>query len=257
MILGAIIGDIIGIPYEFIRPRMLSKDFPLFQQRCRVSDDSVMTVANMEWLMGRDLVSAMRDLANRYPKAGYGGMFRKWINDTKMGPYNSLGNGSAMRVSPVAWVAKDLDECRRLARRSAEVTHNHPEGIKGAEAVASAIWMAKHKAPKAVIKNYIEENFGYDLDTTVDKIREDYAFDATCPGSVPQAIRCFLEGESYEDTVRNAVSLGGDTDTQAAIAGGIAEAYYGIPQDIINRALKFIPDDLLNSIKQFSEKYGN
>lgn len=257
MILGAIIGDIIGIPYEFTRNRMRSKDFPLFQQRCRVSDDSVMTVANMEWLMGRDLVSAMRDLANRYPKAGYGGMFRKWINDTKMGPYNSLGNGSAMRVSPVAWVAKDLDECRRLARRSAEVTHNHPEGIKGAEAVASAIWMAKHKAPKAVIKNYIEENFGYDLDTTVDKIREDYTFDATCPGSVPQAIRCFLEGESYEDTVRNAVSLGGDTDTQAAIAGGIAEAYYGIPQDIINRALKFIPDDLLNSIKQFSEKYGN
>lgn len=257
MILGAIIGDIIGVPYEVIRPRMRSKNFPLFQQRCRVSDDSVMTVANMEWLMGRDLVLAMRDLANRYPKAGYGGMFRKWINDTKMGPYNSLGNGSAMRVSPVAWVAQDLDECRHLARLSAKVTHNHPEGIKGAEAVASAIWMARHKAPKAVIKNYIEENFKYNLDTTVDKIREDYAFDSTCPGSVPQAIRCFLEGESYEDTVRNAVSLGGDTDTQAAIAGSIAEAYYGIPQDIINKALKFIPDDLLNSIKQFSEKYGN
>lgn len=255
MILGAIIGDIIGVPYEFRRPKLKSKSFPLFCNQCRPSDDSVLTIAIMEWLMGEDLEEAIIKWCKKYPRAGYGGMFRKWIDNPNRAPYNSLGNGSAMRVSPVAYVAKDIDECIKLATQSAEITHNHPEGIKGAAATAVAIWMALRKAPKAIIKDTIEQRFGYNLNRTVDEIRSEYSFDSTCPGSVPESIICFLEGNSYEDVVRNAVSLGGDTDTQAAIAGSIASAYYGIPETIIEQALSYIPSDMMSVIKRFSNKY--
>lgn len=199
----------------------------------------------------------MRYWGKKFPHAGYGGMFRKWLDDETMEAYGSLGNGSAMRVSPVAWKAQDLQECIRLAEQSAKVTHNHSEGIKAAVATAMAIWMARHKAPKAVIKNAIEERCGYNLDRTVDSIREAYGFTSRASESVPEAIICFLEGTSFEDVVRNAVSLGGDTDTQAAIAGSIAEAYYGIPEDIVKKAMKYIPEDFIPILKEFSKKYGN
>lgn len=256
MILGAIIGDIVGVPYEFHKVRMKSKEFPLFCANSRPSDDSVLTVAIMEWLLGTDLEDSILKWCRKYPKAGYGGMFRKWLANPDRRPYNSLGNGSAMRVSPVAYIATDVDDCIELATQSAEITHNHPEGIKGAAATAVAIWMALKKAPKTIIKDTIEQRFGYDLNRTLDEIRPKYSFDSTCPGSVPEAIICFLEGTSYEDTIRNAVSLGGDTDTQAAIAGSIAEAYYGIPKDIQQEGVKYIPKDMLDVISKFSSKYG-
>lgn len=255
MILGAIIGDMIGRPYEFRQNRQKTKDFPLFSQASQPSDDSVLTVANMQWMLGANLESAMLHWCHKYPKAGYGGMFRKWLVDKDRHPYNSLGNGSAMRVSPVAWVAQSLEDCLTLAAASASVTHNHPEGIKGAQATAAAIYMARTGKSKEEIKEYIQNKFEYNLDRKVDEIRPSYHFDSTCPGSVPEAIICFLEGDSYEDTVRNAVSLGGDTDTQAAIAGSIAEAFYGIPQEIQDEALKIIPKDMLEVIEEFSEKY--
>lgn len=254
MILGAIIGDMIGVPYEFRQNRYKSKDFPLFNGSNRPSDDSVLTIANMSWLLGTDLKEAMLKWCHKYPKAGYGGMFRRWLMDDNRHPYNSLGNGSAMRVSPVAWIANSLDECLDLAKQSAEITHNHAEGIKGAQATAAAIYMARIGSTKEEIKEYISKEFGYNLDRTLDEIRPTYHFDSTCQGSVPESIICFLEGTSYEDTVRNAVSLGGDTDTQAAIAGSIAEAFYGIPKEIQDEALKIIPKDMLEVIEEFSEK---
>lgn len=256
MILGAIIGDMVGVPYEFKKARMKSKDFPLFCPQCRPSDDSVLTIAVMEWLMGEDLEDSIIKWCTKYPRAGYGGMFRKWIANPYRKPYGSLGNGSAMRVSPVAYVASDIEECMDLAAQSAEITHNHPEGIKGAQATAVAIWMALRKAPKAIIKDTIEQKFGYNLDRTLDEIRPNYSFDSTCPGSVPESIICFLEGSSYEDTIRNAVSLGGDSDTQAAIAGSIAAAYYGIPEAIEKESLKYIPKDMLSVITKFSTKFN-
>lgn len=255
MILGAIIGDMVGVRFEFRQNRQKSKDFPLFDGIVRPSDDSVLTVANMSWLLGSNLQDAMLKWCRKYPKAGYGGMFRKWLVDANRAPYSSLGNGSAMRVSPVAWVANSLEECLDLAKKSAEITHNHSEGIKGAQATAAAIYMARTGSTKEEIKKYITDNFGYNLDRTLDEIRPTYRFDSTCPGSVPESIICFLEGESYEDTIRNAISLGGDADTQAAIAGSIAEAFYGIPEDIVNAAIEYIPEDMYSVIEEFSEKY--
>lgn len=255
MILGAIIGDMVGVPYEFTKERIKSKDFPLFIPKCRPSDDSVLTIAVAEWLLGADLEDSILKWCRKYPKAGYGGRFGKWLGNPNRRPYNSLGNGSAMRVSPVAYVAKDIDECVELATLSAEITHNHPEGIKGAQATAVAVWMAIHKYSKSDIKEYIETHFGYNLSRTLDEIRPVYTFNETCPGSVPEAIICFLEGTSYEDVIRNAVSLGGDTDTQAAIAGSIAEAYYGIPANIEYEGLRRIPTDMLKVMTEFTEKY--
>jgi ADP-ribosyl-[dinitrogen reductase] hydrolase len=250
---GAIVGDIAGSKYEFNNLR--SKDFPLFSEGCDFTDDTVMTIAVANALhtyraeksltaFRDEVASQMRKLGREYPGRGYGGRFAGWLADESMGPYNSLGNGSAMRVSPVAWAAGSIEEAETLAKVSAEPTHNHPEGIKGAQAVAAAIYMGRIRKSKKEIRNYIEEKY-YKLDFTLDEIRPAYKFNATCPGSVPQAIEAFLESESFEDAIRNAVSIGGDSDTIAAIAGSIAEAFYGeVPADIKNKAMSYLSEEL-------------
>ena len=238
--LGAILGDIIGSPYEFDRGEK-TKDFPLFTRRSHFTDDSVMTVAVAEAVinaMRRDrrrataeeYARSMREWGREFPDAGYGGMFSRWLVDENMGPYGSYGNGSAMRVSPIGWLYDSLEETREAAADSAKVTHNHPEGIKGAEAVASVIYLARTGNSRSRIRRYVEEEFGYDLSRTLDDIRPGYHHVESCQETVPEAITAFLEGKSFEDVIRNAVSLGGDTDTLACIAGSMAEAYFGVPE---------------------------
>lgn len=259
--LGAIIGDIVGSPYEFESDK--TKDFMLFSPHCRPTDDSIMTIAvgcacveadcydedNFE----RTLVEKMRELGRIYRGAGYGGMFYRWLMSDHMQAYNSFGNGSAMRVSPTAYAVDTLEDVERLAKWSAEVTHNHPEGVKGAQAVAAAIFLARTGSSKDEIKRYIEDKY-YDLDFTLDDIREGYSFDVTCQGSVPQAIECFLEAEDYEDAIRNAVSLGGDADTQAAMAGAIAEAFLGIPDELQEEGLSYLDDTLQEYYWEYAEQ---
>ena len=252
--LGAVLGDMIGAPYEFDQGDK-TKDFPLFCEDSLFTDDSVMTVAVAEALLetlgGTDdeireaLVKSMRKWGRRYPTAGYGGRFIIWLNIDDPRPYNSCGNGSAMRVSPAGWLGGSLEEVRRLARLSAEVTHNHPEGIKGAEATASAIYLARTGKTKDEIREYVVREFGYDLSRTCDEIRPTYRHVETCQETVPEAITAFLEGESFEDVIRTAVSLGGDCDTLACIAGSIAEAFYGIPKELIEAAVDGLTADLL------------
>ena len=259
--LGAIIGDIVGSPYEF--ESFKTTNFELFTFECVPTDDSIMTVAvgcacaladiEDEWEFKAHVIYYMRKLGNLYPKAGYGDSFALWLRDRNMGPYGSYGNGSAMRVSPVAWVADSLEQAETLAQWSAEVTHNHAEGIKGAQAVAAAIYLARDGKDKDEIREYIEEKY-YSLDFTIDEIRAGYSFDVTCQGSVPQAIECFLEAESYEEAVRLAVSLGGDGDTQAAIAGSIAEAYFGIPEEIAEKGMEYLEGDLYDYYMEYSEQ---
>ncbi len=259
--LGAIIGDIIGSPYEF--ESFKTTNFELFNDGCTPTDDSIMTVAvgcacvladiEDEWEFKAHVIYYMRKLGNLYPDAGYGDSFWQWLQDKNMGPYGSYGNGSAMRVSPVAWVADSLEQAETLAQWSAEVTHNHAEGIKGAQAVAAAIWLARDGKDKDGIREYIEEKY-YDLDFTIDEIRAGYSFDVTCQGSVPQAIKCFLEAGSYEEAVRLAVSLGGDGDTQAAIAGSIAEAYFGIPEEIAEKGMEYLEGALYDYYMEYSEQ---
>ena len=250
---GAILGDIIGSPFEFDRGGK-TKDFPLFCKHSTFTDDTVMTVAVAEALlktMGKsdeeikaEVSASMRRWGRKYPNAGYGARFIRWIFSDHMGPYNSYGNGSAMRVSSAGWLYDSLEETRRIARLTAEVTHNHPEGIKGAESVASAIFLARKGSDKAAIKAYITKEFGYDLSRTCDEIRPGYYHVESCQESVPEAITAFLEGNGFEDVIRTAVSLGGDTDTIACIAGSIAEAYYGIPEDLIKECLSRIPEEM-------------
>lgn len=258
---GAILGDIIGSPYEFDRGSK-TKDFPLFSGRSEFTDDTVMTIAVaeafLEMQIGEDddvtrdrLISYLQEWGRRYPHAGYGLRFNRWLRDRYPEPYNSWGNGSAMRVSSVGWLYNDLEQVRRMARLSAEVTHNHPEGIKGAEATASAIFLARTGSTKAEIKTYIEENFHYDLSRTCDEIRPDYHHVESCQETVPEAITAFLEGESFEDVIRTAVSLGGDCDTLACIAGSIAEAFYGVPEELKAECRKRLPEDLLKVLQRF------
>ena len=228
---GAIAGDIIGSIYE--RYRIKSKEFPLFDWRCSFTDDTVLTLAVADVLLhGGTYVERFREYYRRYPKAGYGGSFHQWARSPEPAPYNSFGNGSAMRVSPVAFAFNDIQRVRAEARRSAEVTHNHPEGIKGAEATAVAVFLARSQTSKDEIRQLIEREFGYDLSRTPDDIRPDYDFDVTCQGTVPPALASFLHATDFEDTVRTAISLGGDSDTLACIAGAIAGAYYGVPRFI-------------------------
>lgn len=259
--LGAIIGDIIGSPYEFDSDKTV--DFELFTFECTYTDDSVMTVAvgcacvnsdlDDEENFKNNVIRYMRELGNQYPNAGYGGSFYKWLRDPEMGAYGSYGNGSAMRVSPVAWAAGSLRQAEQLAKWSAEVTHNHSEGIKGAQAVAAAVYMARDGRDKEEIKEYVEAKY-YDLDFDIDDIRDGYSFDVTCQGSVPYAIKCFLEAEDYEEAVRLAVSLGGDGDTLAAMAGAIAEAYFGIPDEIVNRGLETLDGALYDYYMEYSDQ---
>ena len=248
--IGAIMGDMIGAPYEFDRSPK-TKKFPLFSRGSQYTDDSVMTIAVAEALIntiGKSddeiraaLVTSMKKWGKRYPHAGYGGMFYKWLHTKNPRPYGSFGNGSAMRVSSAGWLFDTLIEIRHMARLTAEVTHNHPEGIKGAEAVASAIFLARNGRSKEEIKEYIIAEFGYDLSRTCDEIRPGYYHVETCQQTVPEAITAFLEGTDFEDVIRTAVSLGGDCDTLTCIAGGMAEAFYGIPLEMANECRKRLP----------------
>lgn len=264
---GAILGDIIGSPFEFDRGDK-TKDFKLFSRRSHFTDDSVMTLAVCEALLkvGRDVtvkeiedavISSMQSWGRRYPHAGYGGYFRRWLTARHPEPYNSYGNGSAMRVSAVGWLYDSLEKTRTVAKATANVTHNHPEGIKGAEATASAIFMARNGSSKEEIKKYIENEFHYDLHRTLNEIRPGYHMDETCQKTVPEAIIAFLEAKDFEDAIRNAVSLGGDTDTLGAITGSIAEAYYGIPEWLITECRKRINKDMRVVLDDFNDVLSN
>jgi ADP-ribosylglycohydrolase len=253
--LGAIAGDIIGSFYEHHPTK--SVEFPLFHEHCRFTDDSVMTVAVAHAILeNRDYGMWMKDFGRKYPNAGYGGSFFDWLFEPDIRPYNSWGNGSAMRVSPVGFAFDSADDVLIEAKRSAEVSHNHPEGIKGAQATALAIFLARKGGSKELIRNEITERFHYDLDRTIETIRPSYEFDISCQGTVPEAIIAFLESRDYEDAVRKAISLGGDSDPLACIAGSIADAYYkGVPTEITKRVREILPLDLLRVLDKFSEKY--
>ena len=254
-LLGAIAGDVIGSVYEF--RSFKGTDFPLFCDYSEYTDDSVMTVANADWLLSGDsLLGIMQEYGHRYPTAGYGGMFKDWLWSDNPQPYNSWGNGSAMRVSPVGWAFDTLEETLEAAKQSAEITHNHPEGIKGAQATAACIYLARTGKSKAYIKDYIEDTFGYDLRRTCDEIRPIYQFDGSCQGTVPESIIAFLESTDYESAIRLTVSLGGDSDTMGAITGAIAEAYYGgVPEHIKAEVLKRLPDEFIDVMTRFYQRF--
>jgi ADP-ribosylglycohydrolase len=253
--LGAIAGDIIGSAYE--HHPIKTTDFPLFGPGSRFTDDTVLTVAVAHALLeGGDYVPFLKDYAETYPHAGYGGAFFQWALSEDAEPYNSWGNGSAMRVSPVAYAFDSHAEVRAEAARSAAVTHSHPEGIRGAEATATAVYLARTGHSKADMRTAITHDYGYDLGMTLDGIRPGYAFDVSCQGTVPPAVIAFLESDGYEDAVRKAVSLGGDSDTLACITGGIAGAYYGVPENIAERALAFLPGPLRDIVTTFDETFG-
>lgn len=258
---GAILGDIIGSPYEFdMGPK--TKEFPLFSSRATFTDDSVMTIAVADAFMKSadcdehirlNLISSMQHFGRLFPHAGYGGMFRYWLQSNNPQPYGSYGNGSAMRVSSAAWLFDDLDTVRRMARLSAEVSHNHPEGIKGAEAVASAIYLARTGSSKDDIREYMDKEFEYSLVLTCDEIRPNYHHVESCQETVPEAITAFLEGDNFEDVIRTAVSLGGDCDTLTAIAGSIAEGYYGVPPYLKLECTRRLPTPLIQVLSLFDK----
>jgi ADP-ribosylglycohydrolase len=255
-VLGAIVGDFVGSVHEFNAPK--SKHFPLLHARCRVTDDSILTAVVAEWILhDTDLVTRFHEAVERWPNAGWGGMFVRWAIDKDRNPYNSYGNGSAMRVSAVGWAYETLDVTLSKAADSASVTHNHPEGIRGAQATAAAVFLARTTHDKDRIRAEIVERFGYDLRRTVAQIRPTYSFNETCQHTVPEAITAFLESTDYEDAVRTAISLGGDADTLAAIAGGIAHAYYGgIPKQPAVAALASLPAELRVVWEEFAERYS-
>ena len=275
--LGAIVGDIVGSVYEW--NNIKTKDFPLFRDDCFFTDDTVMTCAVAEAIMNGgkkdDFIDAMKKYGRMYPNADYGARFNRWLMTDNREPYNSFGNGSAMRVSPCAWVMEAAtselpSEVKRLAQLSAEVTHNHPEGVKGAMATADAIYMCRYffggyvsdkgklnsdnpEEIKRLIKEHIEKEYGYDLSKTLDEIRPTYRFNETCQDTVPQAIVAFLESTDFEDAIRNAISLGGDSDTLAAITGSIAEAAYGIPDWITDKVYTYLDEPLKDVLRRWEE----
>ena len=247
---GAIAGDMIGSTHEW--KACTDPRFALFSKSSKFTDDSALTIAVADAILNqRGYGQAIVEYARRYPKAGYGSYFRRWLKEDGVEPYNSFGNGSAMRVSPVAWAFNTEEEILRESERSAAVTHNHPEGIKGAQSVALAIYLAHTGTGKDQIRKEIETRFGYNLNRTLDEIRPTYQWDSTCPGSVPESIVAFLESADFESTVRNAILLGGDADTMTAIAGSIAEAYYGVPEEIVAEVRKRLPADLLEVVERF------
>ena len=264
---GAILGDIIGSPYEFDRGEK-TKDFPLFSERSEYTDDSIMTLAVADAFLQADgadseealknhLVERLRHFGRLYPYAGYGCSFTTWLSSKNPRPYNSFGNGSAMRVSSVGWLFDDLPTVLRMAKISAEVTHDHPEGIKGAQATAATIYLSRTGHSKDKIKAYVESNFGYDLSRTCDEIRPHYRHVESCQKTVPEAITAFLEGTDFEDVIRTAVSLGGDCDTLTCIAGSIAEAFYGVPQALKSEVHDRLPDDLLRILLTFNTRLAH
>lgn len=256
-IIGAIAGDVIGSAYEFNPTR--DHDFELFTPKSSFTDDTVLTMANALWLIDDDqhtherLVEIMLDLCRRYPNRGYGGRFANWICDKDPQPYNSYGNGSAMRVSPVGYYAQSLEEALALAKVSAEVTHNHPEGIKGAQATAAAIFLARRGKSKQEIRDYVAQTFDYDLSRTLDEIRPTFTFDETCQRTVPEAITCFMEGKDYEDVVRLSVALAGDADTIAAIAGSISSAVDEVPNGITQQVIALLSEEFCTTLLRFNE----
>ena len=258
---GAILGDIIGSAYEFDSHNCKSKDFPLFSRRSTFTDDTVMTLAVADALMKvnleddddvirAELVHSMQTIGRHYPYCGYGGRFIGWMFSDYPQPYNSCGNGSGMRVSSVGWFYNDLDTVLRMAKLTADVTHNHSEGIKGAQSIAAAIFLARTGKPKADIKAYVEQQFGYDLNRTCDEIRPTYHHVETCQESVPESIIAFLEGADFEDVIRTAVSIGGDSDTIADMAGAIAEAYYGVPEELKQECRDRLPEELRDILER-------
>jgi ADP-ribosylglycohydrolase len=253
--IGAIAGDIIGSVHEFGRTK--TKDFPLFVPGCVYTDDSVLTVAVAQAILtDGDYRKAVLEFGRRYPDAGYGGFFRDWLRSPDPKPYNSWGNGSAMRASPVGLAFDSVEDVLREAERSAEFTHDHPEGIKGAQAAALAVFLARTEWDKDLIRAEITDRFGYDLGRTVDDIRPEYDFDESCQRTVPEAIIAFLDSASYEDAIRNAISLGGDSDTLACITGGIAEAFYSaVPTVILEQVKGILPADLWGVAEAFCTKY--
>ena len=262
--LGAIIGDIVGSPYEFNHNNIKTTDFPLFNLKSKFTDDTVMTVAVCEGLIDsfgkidedvkKSIIYSMKKYGIMYPDSGYGNNFKEWLINEEAKPYKSYGNGSAMRVSSVSWLFNSLDEVLHYAKLTAEVTHNHPEGIKGAKATAGAIFLSRIGKTKAEIKKFIEENFGYDLNRTLDEIRPNYRHVETCQETVPEAIIAFLESNSFEDAIRKAVSLGGDSDTLTAITGSVAEAFYGdIPIEIIKETKSLLDVTLNEAYNKFCD----
>ena len=254
--LGAIAGDIVGSVYEW--DRIKTVDFPLFSKASTFTDDTVLTIACANSILNNiPYDKSFRFYAKKYPNESYGANFQQWIFNSEMGPYNSWGNGSAMRVSPVGFAADSIDWVLNEAKFSAEVTHNHPEGIKGAQATALAIYLSRNNYSKREIKSEIENKFDYNLSRKLDDIRPNYAFDESCQGTVPESIIAFLVAEDFESSIRNAVSLGGDSDTLACITGGIAEAFYGeIPEAIQQQVYNRVPKELLKIIKEFQLKYS-
>ena len=259
--LGAIIGDIVGSRFEWNNNR--SKEFDFLTSKCHVTDDSIMSVAIAKALLestsdyndlSDNAVKFMQAIGRHYPDCGYGGRFGKWIQSDNPMPYGSYGNGAAMRVSACGFVASNLDEAIRLSKAVTEVTHNHPEGIKGAEATSAAIYLARSGKNILEIRDYVTSNY-YPLNFTLDGIRSNYRFNESCQDTVPQALEAFFESGSFEDAIRNAISVGGDSDTLAAITGGIAEAYYGIPTEIRKHALSFLDERLLKILVEFEAKY--
>ncbi|MFO0815639.1 MAG: ADP-ribosylglycohydrolase family protein [Gemmatales bacterium] len=252
--LGAIAGDVIGSIYE--HAALKTKRFPLFLPESCFTDDSVMTLAVADALLTNgDYIQAFHRFYHFYPRAGYGGQFRNWCRLKLTEPYNSWGNGSAMRVSAVGLAFNTIEEVLAEAERSAAVTHNHPEGIRGAQATAAAVFLARSKPPKAEIAKYITTQFGYDLETPLASVRPTYLPDVSCAGTVPWALRSFLEAVGFEDAVRNAISLGGDADTLACIAGAVAGVYYGVPDEIASKTLSRLDDRLRGVLTRFTERY--
>lgn len=251
--LGAIAGDIIGSPFEFDHNNVKTTAFPLFNGRSEFTDDSILTVATADVLMnGGEFAETYRRYFRMYPFAGWGCMFRQWCRDPAMGPYDSFGNGAAMRVSPIGWAFSTLEKTLAEAERSAMVSHNHPEGVKGAQATAAAIFMARTGADREEIRRFVTDVFGYDLSRTLDDIRPSYHHVESCQETVPEALTAFLESENFEDAVRKAVSLGGDSDTLACIAGSVAEAFYGgVPSSIASESLARLDDRLCQVVEAF------
>ena len=256
LILGAIAGDIIGSVYEHCNIKRT--DFPLFLKSSDFTDDSVLTVATMKVLLeNKGYTEVYQAYSRRYEGRGYGDNYYLWIYSSDPKPYNSWGNGSAMRASPVGYAFDSLERVMQEAKRSAEVTHNHPEGIRGAQATAVAVFLARTGSSKKEIREYISSRFGYDLNRTTEEIRPGYTFDISCQGTVPEAIIAFLESMDFENAIRLAVSLGGDSDTLACITGSIAQAFYKtIPEHIAENCLKLLPGEMIRTISAFSKKYG-
>jgi ADP-ribosylglycohydrolase len=252
--IGALAGDIIGSIYEW--HNIKTTDFPLFGPRCHFTDDSVLTVALADAILNdTDYVTLLKKYYRAYPYAGFGSQFSAWAISSETAPYNSWGNGAAMRISPAGFAYSTLEETLRKAQEFTEVTHNHPEGIKGGQATAAAVFLARSGSSKTEIRDYITSVFGYDLSRTLEEIRPGYTYDISCQGTVPEAITAFLESNDFEDAIRKAVSLGGDCDTLTCITGGIAQAFYGIPAEIEEQVYTYLDEPLSSITRRFMDKY--